>query len=300
MKSVRAPRFLENLYRDMRDRRLLLPAAALLVAVIAVPLLLGSSSSSTPVAASPPASGSASAGSATDPAVLAEQAGVTDYRKRLDSLQSKDPFTARGPAAPKPSSGGSGGSSSSSSSSSTTGSTLGSSVSADSTVSVSGATGSTGSSTTTVGSTTGSTSGSSNSNSNTAPKPRYYAFRVSVAVGPAGNLSQRNSVKRLVFLPGDNRPLVAFVGVSEDTKRAVFSVSHDVSAVRGDGKCLPKRSTCTYLELKPGDKASLDYAPQHDRRFNLKLREIKVVQVAKPQAAGAGKVGSVPILGPDG
>ena len=113
-----------------------------------------------------------------------------------------------------------------------------------------------------------------------------------MAVGPAGDLSQRNSVKRLVFLPGDSRPLVAFVGVSEDSKRAMFVVSHDVSAVRGDGKCFPRRSACNYLELKPGDKASLDYAPQHDRRFNLKLREIKLVPGREAPGDGAGKAGT--------
>ena len=47
MKNVRPPQFLGNLYRDMRDRHLLIPAVALVVALVAVPVLLKSHSSAT-------------------------------------------------------------------------------------------------------------------------------------------------------------------------------------------------------------------------------------------------------------
>ena len=46
MKKIHTPRLLSNLYRDMRDRRMLMPAIALVVALIAVPFVLGKSSSS--------------------------------------------------------------------------------------------------------------------------------------------------------------------------------------------------------------------------------------------------------------
>ncbi len=303
MKSIRLPRFLENLYRDMRDRRLLLPAAALLVALIAVPLVLGSPSS-TPVAPSPASAGASSSENLTDPAVLTEQTGVTEYRKRLDSGQGKDPFTARGPAANTASSGsgGSGGSGSSTSSGSA-GSTLGSadanSVSSGSTSTTTGTTSSGSRST----STSTSTSGSGDTNVHTHASPRLHSFRIAVSVGPAGHLTRRDNVRRLVLLPGDNRPLVSFIGVTQDAREAVFSVSRDVSSVRGDGRCFPRRSACSYLKLRPGDEASLTYAPQHDRRFTLKLRDIKLVPITKPHATNAGKAGkagALPVLAPDG
>jgi hypothetical protein len=121
-----------------------------------------------------------------------------------------------------------------------------------------------------------------------------------VAIGPAGHLTERDNVRRLDLLPGDNRPLVSFIGVTEDARAAVFTVTDDVSSVRGDGRCFPRRSACAYLELRPGDKASLTYAPQNDRRFNLKLRDIKLVPITKPHAPNAGKAGAMPALGPDG
>lgn len=291
------PRFLDNLYRDMRDRRLLLPALALLVALIAVPVLLKSS----PATPAPPAASAASSGAAgltaAEPAVVTERVGVTDYRRRLDWFQSKNPFRTHVAPSSKAASRATSGSGGGASTTTTTSSTVTTSGNSSSTVS---------DTSTTTTSSSGSSSGSGPSHSggggsHTPPPPKWYSYRVAVSVGPAGDLTERNSVKRLVFLPGDNRPLAAFIGVSEDAKRAIFVVSHDVSSVRGDGRCIPRRGSCNYLELKPGDKASLQYAPERNRAYNLKLRGIELVPVRKlhgnvPRKRGA----SQDLLGPDG
>jgi hypothetical protein len=291
------PRFLDNLYRDMRDRRLLLPALALLVALIAVPVLLKSGSSTPP----PPSASVATGGgevSATEPAVLAENAGITDYRKRLDWLQSKNPFRSRAPA-PVADGDGQGSSSGTSTSTSTTtalGTSTGTDTGAASSSSLSGTSPSTGSS-----SPPASSGGSSTTTGDRSPPRRqWFSYRVSVAVGPAGNLTEREGVKRLEFLPGDDRPLVAFIGVTEDAKQAIFVVSDDVSSVRGDGKCLPRRGSCHFLQLKPGDKASMRYEPEGNRTYNLKLKKIELVPVSKPHGSASGKLGTEALLGPDG
>jgi hypothetical protein len=293
--KLRAPQILQNLYRDMRDRRMLLPALALVVALIAVPIVLSSSSSSTPPPAPAPTT-NAGPESAIEPAVVTEQLGVTNYRKRLDQLVTKNPFRKHFMALPK-------------SAKLTTSSSGGTSTTATSATGVSSSSlagtsvPSTSTTSTATPSTTSSGSGSGNSSTSGSTKPSssaFLAFRISVAVGPAGDLTERNRVRRLAFLPGDNRPLVAFIGVTEDAKRAIFAVSGDVSSVRGDGRCVPRRSACNFLELKQGDKASLQYSPQHDRTFNLKLRGIKLVRVGKPQGGTSHKLGSEPILGPDG
>jgi hypothetical protein len=284
MKKIQTPRLLSNLYRDMRDRRMLIPAIALVAALIAVPFVLGKSSSSPPPLA-PAAATGGNGESALEPAVLTKQVGVTDYRKRLDQLNSKDPFRRHFMALPK-SAKLTTTSSSSVTSSTTTGGTSSSGLSSPSGGSVSG--GSTVSATTTTTPSTGS--GSGNSNSSTAGKPAspiLYSFRVSVAVGPAGDLTDRENVKRTAYLPGKNRPLVSFTGVSEDAKHAIFAVSKDVS-------------NCNFLQLKPGHKASLDYAPEGDRTYNLKLRQIKLVPISKSQGGGSHKIAPGPLLGPDG
>jgi len=298
MKKIQTPRLVSNLYRDMRDRRMLLPAIALVVGLIAVPVLLTKSSVSAPPPAPAAAGPTGGEESAAEPAVVTEQLGVTDYEKRLDQLDSKDPFRRHFTTLPKSakltttSSPGV-----TSSTTAATSSTSGLSTSATSSGSVSGS--STVSPSTTT--TTSSRSGSSNSNASTSPSSlTLYSFRVSVAVGPAGDLTDRDNVKRTAYLPGKNRPLVSFVGVSEDTKHAIFSVSRDVSAVRGDGSCYPRRGNCNFLRLKPGDKASLDYAPEGDRTYNLKLREIKLVPISKHHKGGSNKIAPDPLLGPDG
>src|SRR6266571_5111065 len=84
MKKIQTPAFLNNLYRDMRDRRLLLPALALIFALIAVPVALSSSSATTAPPPAPAATGGSARDAATSPAVLTEQLGVTNYRQRLD------------------------------------------------------------------------------------------------------------------------------------------------------------------------------------------------------------------------
>ena len=98
--QIRTPQFLNHLYRDLRDRRLLFPAVALLVALIAVPVAFSSSSAPTaPPPPAPTASGTEPA-PATEPAVLAEELGVTNYQKRLERLQSKNPFKQQYTEAP--------------------------------------------------------------------------------------------------------------------------------------------------------------------------------------------------------
>ncbi len=296
MNNVRTPRFLENLYRDMRDRRLLFPALALLVALIAVPVLLKNPTSTPPAPVAAAAAADDSEQTAAEPAVVTAQAGITDYHKRLEWLQSKNPFRSR---LPVQSTSSQHGGSSSSSTSTDTGlgtSTVTTTGTSSSSVSSSGSTSSTTPSTSTGSGGSNSNSGGSQGNA----KPGWYSFRVSVSVGRAGDLTERNNVQRLQFLPGDNRPIVAFIGVTEDGKRAIFMVSDQVSSVRGDGKCMPRRGDCQFLEMKPGDKASFRYEPEGNRTYNLKLHEVKLVPVGKIHASVSGKSGMQPQLGPDG
>jgi hypothetical protein len=280
MKNVRTPRFLNDVYRDLRDRRLLIPAAALVVALIAVPAFL-SSSSSTQSAAPLAPSGAAKGATAAQPAVLARELGNTDYAKRLQPSETKNPFR-RQFAIPK-----------------VTSTVQQSSL----TESPAGSSGTASTSTTPAAATTASPPQSTQpapaASPSPAPQLKLFAYRVSVAIGPAGALVRRDNVKRLTFLPYDSKPMVAFLGVTEDRKSAIFLVDDDVSSVEGDGHCIPGRNSCKFLELKLGDKASLAWAPQGDKIFNLKLLGIKLSPL-HPRHGGTGKTASLPALGPDG
>jgi hypothetical protein len=272
---VRPPAFLSNLYRDLRDRRLLLPAVALLVAVVAVPILVSSSSTSAP----PPAAPVANTGKATaaEPAVVTEQLGVTNYRKRLEQFKSKNPFRAQF-TVPK-----------------VTNEVQRASVSAPATstteTTTSGTTSGTTSSTSSSSGTSlpaepslGTSSPAHTSTSPPAPEPptptfRLYTYRLHVRVGLPGDLADRPSVRRLTALPSQQKPLVTFLSVSERGGAALFVVSDDVESVTGNGRCAPTHTKCQYLVMQPGDNASMVYTPSGET-YKLRLIDIHPAVIA--------------------
>ena len=297
MKNFRPPEFLQNLYRDMRDRRLLLPAAALIIALIAVPVLLGTQSSSS----APPASTSATnaSASAVTPAVVSRQLGVTNYRKRLEELQSKNPFHQQYTQPPESAALNATSGSGSDTGSSTTGGTGGTSATGD-TSTVTGSPSGAGSPSISPGSTGSAPSPPARSG---GPKPGFhlYTYRISVKVGEPGKLRERPQVSRLALLPNKKKPIVSFIGVSEGGKQALFLVSQNVDSVGGDGRCVPGRDSCQYVIMSPGDKVNLQYRPDN-KRYNLILTGIHAVEIDdKPPAKVAGKaepMAKLPELGP--
>jgi hypothetical protein len=276
--KVQTPAFVNNLYRDMRDRRLLLPALALIIALIAVPMALSRSSTTTPQP-SVPASGSGShREAATSPAVLAEQRGVTDYRKRLDQVKSKNPFRKHFTALPKSARLDTVSSAGASLSATTTTGATSPTQSLSSASTVPATTGGNGSSTST--STTPTTPGSQPSHETPKPTTEVVQRRIDVKVGPQGDLQKRTGVKQLKMLPSSNKPVVVFLGTNEAGDRASFLVSTDVTAVYGNGSCLTTTSSCQFLTLKEGQVESFDYAPDSGT-YKLSLLAIRDVVVSK-------------------
>jgi hypothetical protein len=287
--KLEPPRFLSDLYRDLRDRRLLVPVAGLLVAIVAVPVLLKGGSS----AATPPPSASAAPDDATAvaPAVMVNDAGVRDYKKRLAELKETNPFEQKY-ALPTPQSvalqdTGSG----SSPSTSTTTSSAGGSTSIDTTVTDTSTTssssaGSVTTDTTTVtdSESTADDSGPDQSGSSKPPKPevRFYAGRIDVTVGKLGDAKRIDDVGYLDLLPNDNRPVVAFIGLANGADAAVFSISRDVVETEGDGSCAPKKpSPCEFLTLEVGDQETLKTTD--GTTYRLRLLHTHVVRVPDPR-----------------
>jgi hypothetical protein len=298
MKSPRLQQFLTNLYRDMRDRRLLLPALLLAVGLIAVPVLLTTSATTTTVPAT--SAGSAASASEAVPAVVTQQLGVTNYRKRLDRLQSKNPFHARFTEPQVTDRVKSASITSANIPTTDSGSTSTDSGSVSSTTSSSESVAAPPEPT---GGTTPSSGGSGGPSRVHSPKPTFhlYAYRVSVKVGEPSKLQERPEVQRLAMLPTKGKPVITFVGASEDGGQALFLVSPDVDSVKGDGRCVPKHSSCQYLVMEPGDKASFHYTP-NGKRYNLVLVDVHAVEVSskpgKKASADADPQAKLPLLGP--
>jgi hypothetical protein len=286
MKQIRVPDFLQNLVRDLRDRRLLLPAIALLVALFAVPIVLKSNASTSTTSSGAPDTSGGDAARAL-PAVVTQELGVTDYRKRLNRLQSKNPFHQQYTATPDSaklnvtSTGGSTASTGTGSSDLGTTSTGGSSTSPP--VSSTPSTDLTGGTPPAPSSSSGSPDTSTPQPK--PPKPTLYAFRVSIAIGEPGDLKRRENVSQGVILPSENKPMATFVGATEDMSKATFILANTIDDVQG-GHCVPDRGSCSLLQLKPGQEVHLHYAPQN-RRYNLKLIEIGLAPVKKSAVDGS-------------
>jgi hypothetical protein len=286
---VQMPPFLADLMRDMRDRRLIVPAIALLVAIVAVPVAL--TASSEPVA---PASQYVlpEEAQAVQPAVLAEeQVGVRDYRKRLAELRAKNPFKV--PPAPKEAGDNSGSltapesspvdsvapeqsSTSVSSSSLSSDSVSSDSVSSDSS--------------TPTDSTPVSTPPADNTPDTTqSPDSNggglvLFETRVDVKMGPIGHVKKFDDVKESDFLPERQTPVLVYLGARIDLSRAMFLVSPDVTATKGDGECGPSAKDCQVLRMREGDTRVIDYGGD-GKKYRFKLIDIRKVVVEQHKTA---------------
>ncbi len=275
MKNVRTPQILTDLYRDLRDRRLLVPALALAIALIAVPMALSTSATPSPTTpVTDPATSEPDRETAAQPAVLTRQLGVTAYRRRLERFNDKNPFHQQF-TLPEVTS-------------KVQQSSLSEPSSSVSAVSTSGggsaSTSSTGQTTSTSSTSPGASTPASppSEPSDDAQKPirEVILRRIDVKVGPQGELVEKTGVEQLKMLPSSNTPVVIFLGTSESGGRAFFLVSSDVTAVSGDGACLATTPTCQFLTLKEGEVASFEYAPD-TLTYKLRLLAIRDVVVKK-------------------
>jgi hypothetical protein len=272
MRNVQTPRLLTDLYRDLRDRRLLVPVVALAVALIAVPMVL--SSSATPTPTSPdgvPAASEPRTDSAAEPAVLTRDLGITAYRKRLDAGKGKNPFHQQF-TLPEVTS-------------EVEQSSLTEPLADPTSVTTSGA------DTTSTSSTAGTTSVSSSSPgasggkpsasepSSGSEKPTLVVFQADLAIGQPGDLSRRKSVELGKLLPSEAKAMVAFAGATEDLKHGFFLVTDDVSSVAGDAHCVTGDAGCRLLKLKVGKVAKLAFAPESDRTYKLKLFAVDLAPI---------------------
>jgi hypothetical protein len=287
--KLKAPTFLTSLYRDMRDRRLLIPVAVLLVAIVAVPLVLRKPAEPAPPVAATPAP-SADATAVTTAVLVDSNVDVREYQKRLAKLKSKNPFDVRFTVT--------GQSTGTANSGSGTGGAA-SDVANPSDPSAGTATGpaspaptGSGSTSTDVGSgtptdtTTPDTSGDTTTpDTPVQPEIRFFAGRVDVSVGPLGKAKDLDNVKYLTFLPDDSAPIAAFVGLtgSGRSESAVFAITSQAAVLDGDGTCAPhKPDPCQFLTLKPGEQRYIRYA---DKTYRLKVRDTHVVEVKDPNDA---------------
>ncbi|MGH2951054.1 MAG: hypothetical protein ACRDKX_03315 [Solirubrobacterales bacterium] len=280
MNRIQTPQFVSDFLRDLRDRRLVIPVVALLVALVGVPVVLSSGGAEV---VAPPAPAPVDAEDATQvqSAVLAEQSGIRNYRKRLEALKSKNPFKQQFTSIPGSKDGGdqdAGGDSGSVSSvldALSNGTSAGGSSAPDQPVSSDGGEG-----------TSSSVEPPASAPASTEPRPvkpqiRFFSGRVDVTVGPLEDTKKVRGVRALDMLPSEKLPVAAFMGLTEDGGKAVFVVSSHVTHSDGDGSCTPRGGDCQFLRLDVGEQRFFHFP--RGAIFRLRVLDTDYVRIADPR-----------------
>jgi len=275
--ELKVPLVLVDLFYDLRDRRLLPLVALVIVAIAAVPFLL-SGSGSHPVSPPPTvgvavATGAGAGGSRF--AVVQVDPGLRNPRKRLAHLPAKDPFKQHytGPVL-KP-----GSAPTTQASTSTTSSTSGTTPSTTTTTSEPA-------STPTSSPPSGGGAPASGGGNGTQPSLIFYAFAIDVKISKtatkkSGGKEQsepetRERVLPATSLPGKKTQVVTYMGISPKTRKPLFLVSTDVSAVFGEAQCVAGSSSCQLLEVEPGFPETFVYG-ENDVRYKIDVLKIEPV-----------------------
>lgn len=296
------PDFIPDLYRDLRDRRLLPFVALLLVAIVAVPFAFAAKSEGeAPGEAATPLQALKEASQDTSALTVAKaEPGLRDYHRRLKGRTPTNPFHQRYTApmlkgahlhqATEGSASGAGSSGSESPPSAViatspgTGSapapapapvpSPGESPGAGPSGEGSGGGGGGGGGAHSEGGSGGHGQAGGQGGQAPPPAPSTYAVDVRIVHTTGSSADhdkktskpeEREDVVPTTPLPGKKREVVNYVGVSPQTGQPLFLVSVDVSAVFGEAHCLSGTDTCQLVELEVGYPETFVYGEGGDR-----------------------------------
>ena len=274
--------FARDLYRDLRDRRLLPVVALLLVGIIAAPLLIKGGDSGPPPSGAPFADADPFDGAAElRPVVVGDDPGLRNYHERLDGSPSRNPFKQQ--LVPKAIVSDTGSSSTGSGTGLQTQETATDSSHEHRHVGVDGQQldGQR------VGN--GNSSGNGNGNGHGHGPPKHDTVlesRIDVKVGPVGSTKVVEGVRVLTLLPSAGHPIVQYTGSDNGGTRASFAVSGDVVATEGEGVCKPTPADCRFLNMRIGQQKKLETSS--GKTYVLKLLDVHIERVNVKGGAAEG------------
>lgn len=267
LSQLKVPQVLQDLYWDLRDRRLLPLMALVIVAIVAVPFLLGEGEKPAEKVTPPPSANGSSAREASL-TVLPAEPGLREPSKRLGHRSPTNPFHQHftGPVLNEgsaPIEEGSGGESSVTETSETGG-------------------GSPGSETVTAPAPSGSGPGPG--------EVQLYSFGIDISIAHTevaedgskkmGSPEIRKNVVRGKPLPGKKAPVLTFLGVDSGLKNALMLVSTEATSLFGDNECAAGTATCQLLTLEPNTPEVVEYG-EHGARYKFEL--LNVVPIKGPK-----------------
>jgi hypothetical protein len=288
MSGFQSPQVLTDLYRDLRDRRLLPLVLVLVLGLVIVPIAL----SSPPKSAAPQAPETDAAvpakSSLPAPQVVLSDPGVRDYRRRLEGDAPTDPFVqqfrdALGSGTDQLEAAAAGVSTGGLTEAPTSEPTPG--LTAEGKAGAAAAQEAQSESTSTGGSTESQPGAETTSKSGS----KVVFYRLKVRTGEVGGkMKTQDEVGPSSSLPSKSVPGLAFLGATLDSnlnaKRAFFLVSNSVSAISGDGQC-SFGNPCQLMALKPGQY--VDVVWSDGLQYRVKLLEFERHTRDNPGNTGA-------------
>jgi hypothetical protein len=304
--DLKMPKLLTDLYADLRDRRMLPLVALLLVAMVAAPILLSGGGDKEEPATITPASVEGETKDAGLTVVPAED-GLRNYKRRLGHRVALNPFRrppeAEAKGARLSSGSGSGGESESESSPEPSSSSGAEVV----TTTVGGVTTETiapdnpgtaeshrkSDQTETPGSesaeatepaeptpstpaepthTEASTPEPSSSSKEPSASAAVVGYTIDAEAGFVPKTTEKTGIAPMTKLPNKKHPLVLFMGLSENHRRALFLMTSNVTAYYG-GHCALDKQACQLIEVAPG-KGVTFAAGYGESRYKLHLKRI--------------------------
>lgn len=244
---------LQDVWHDLRAKRLWPVAALLALAIVAVPAVLTESSAEPSDPAPPPAA------SAEAPDLPKVQLDVADAESSgvgsaLDVFAAKDPF--KPPRAVTSS-----------------GSTADSGATAGATDGGAGEAPGTGGGTAPGG---GIVAPGQPPAPNGPPSTQEYEYVADVTFWQDGKRRKLRGLHKLDMLPNQAAPVLIFMGTSENGGNAVFLVDSTLKAA-GEGRCDPGPANCAFVHVGPGSEHS--FTNDQGDSYRLRIDEIRRVEL---------------------
>jgi hypothetical protein len=263
---------LQDVWHDLREKRLWPVALVLAIAIVAVPVLLTKSAAQPP--APIPVATTPTSDSGVDVSLDGDDAASSESGSTLDHFAEGDPFTpparivdraddaaAAGTAGPgdgsPPSDGG--------------------------------------------GSGGGSPPSSPAPPIDVAPpttrtETAEYEYVADATFWTGDRRREIRGLRKLDMLPDEAAPVLIFMGTSEQGGNAVFLVDSTLKAA-GEGRCVPSPANCAYVHLGPGSEHAFTTAEGDS--YRLRIDEIRRVEVkaaarASAQSSARAAVGARP------
>jgi hypothetical protein len=327
--ELHAPKFVSDLYSDLRDRHLLPLVVLLIVAMIAAPILLSGKGQTEEAATITPAKAAGAEAADAGFTVVPAEPGLRDSKRRLGHRTALNPFRRPPESKASPTAGAQGsGATSTTRTSGSTEPTAGETTSysastpvttqATKTIKVGNVTKevpltaaegeaneapaaeptkvesthaatppveTTKTETTTVESAGGETGTVEKHESTTTTEGASTAtpeaggvtheivgYTIDAEAGFVPHSTEKTELAPMTKLPNAKHPVVLFIGLSKDHRRALFLMTSQVTAYYG-GHCALDKQACQLVEVQPGKGVTFAYG-YGESRFKVHLRKI--------------------------